>query len=174
MTKYCQNCGTQLRDFNVRFCSNCGSQLAGPTTQENVSLATSEVNVVKNKLSPSESNRMPRIIIGIVLILLIGGITAAFLITNSIKFQLVGTWSNDYLSGSIGGSPVPTAETWEFFSDNTFRMSWFTRSGKGKYTILDDGSIKIEFQGSNTVTGRLENKKLIINYGKEQTVLYKF
>lgn len=53
-------------------------------------------------------------------------------------------------------------------------MSKFTRSGECKYTVLDDGSIKIEFQGGGTVTGRLDNGKLILNPGKEQTVLYKF
>jgi len=92
----------------------------------------------------------------------------------STKSQLVGTWSNDTVSKSMGGSPVPTAETWEFRSDDTCRMSWFTRSGECKYTVLDDGSIKIEFQGGGIVTGKLENGKLILNPGKEQTVLYKF
>ena len=93
----------------------------------------------------------------------------------STKSQLVGTWSDDALSKSIpGGSPISMAQTWEFFSDNTCRMSKFTRSGECKYRVLDDGSIKIEFQGGATVTGKLENKKLILNPGKEQTVLYKF
>jgi len=173
-TKYCQNCGTQLQDFNVRFCSTCGSQLAPPTPQENISPATSEVNVVKTKLSPSGSNRMPRIIIATVLVLLIGGLTAVFLITHSIKFQLVGTWSNDVLSGSLGGAPNAWAETWEFRSDSTFQTSEGLRRGKGTYTILDDGSIKLEFAGGATVTGKLDSRRLIINWGKEQSVLYKF
>ena len=52
----------------------------------------------------------------------------------STKSKLVGTWSNDTMGKSLGiqGSrPIATAETWEFFSNNTFRMSEFTRGGKG-------------------------------------------
>lgn len=93
----------------------------------------------------------------------------------STKSQLVGTWSNDALSKSIaGGQPSAWAETWVFRSDNTCRVSEGTRGGQCKYTVLDDGSIKIEIQGGATVTARLENNKLVINWGKVQSVLFKF
>jgi hypothetical protein len=50
MTTYCQSCGTQLQDANIRFCSSCGSQVALPNPQGNVSHATSDVSEVKAKL----------------------------------------------------------------------------------------------------------------------------
>jgi hypothetical protein len=100
---------------------------------------------------------------------------AACFVGCSTKSQLVGTWSNDALSKSIsGGQPIASAETWVFRSDNTCRVTWFTREGQCKYTVLDDGSIKIEIQGGATVTGKLENSELRINWGKVQSVLYKF
>jgi hypothetical protein len=91
----------------------------------------------------------------------------------STKSQLVGTWSHDLVSKAFGQSAVSGAETWEFRSDNTFRMSEGLRGGKGKYTVLDDDSIKIEFEDGATVTGKLDNKRLMINWGKAQSELYK-
>ena len=99
----------------------------------------------------------------------------------STKSQLVGTWAESSLGeswGIEGASPYdnPWAKIWEFRSDNTFKMGDIggMYSGQGKYTVLDNGSIKIEFQGGRTITGNIENKKLIINWGNEQTVLKKY
>jgi len=51
-TTYCQNCGTQLQDANIRFCSSCGSQVVRPTPQGNISYGASNESVVKAKLKP--------------------------------------------------------------------------------------------------------------------------
>ena len=85
----------------------------------------------------------------------------------STKPQLVGTWAK-------GKVEWDTGETWQFRPDKTFLMRGLTSSRQGKYTVLDNGSIKIEFQGGSTATGKLENGNLIINPGKEQIVLRQY
>lgn len=87
----------------------------------------------------------------------------------STKSRLVGSWSTD-----PPGSPFsPWTEAWSFRSDNTCSVGRGTRDGTCKYTVLDDGSIKIEIEGGATVTAKLENNKLMINWGERQSVLYK-
>ena len=90
----------------------------------------------------------------------------------STKSQLVGRWSDG--GGMLFDPSNPWAEKWEFRSNDTCNMSKGMNSGQCKYTVLDNGTIKIEFQGGGTVTGKLENKNLIINRREEQTVLHKW
>ncbi len=47
-TKYCQNCGNQLLDVDIKFCSSCGSKIVIPNPQVNE--APSSVAVTKPKL----------------------------------------------------------------------------------------------------------------------------
>lgn len=163
-TMHCQNCGAPLMPGD-RFCVNCSAATAANSSVGNVPYP-----------SARKSNRMP--ITVLVVLLIAGGIIAAFLLTNSLKSQLVGTWSTDTMGKSLGiqGSrPIPTAETWKFFSDNTGRMEHFTSSGSFKYTILDDGRIKIEFQGGQKAEGKLDRGDLILAaFGEKPVVLYKW
>lgn len=120
---------------------------------------------------------MRTVTVGVISATLLAGLL--FFSSCSTKSQLVGTWSKSSFGQDIGiqgASPYdnPWVETWTFRSDNTFRMSEGTRGGQGKYTVLDNGSIQIEFQGGTTVPAKLENNKLIINWGNEQSVLKKY
>ena len=102
-------------------------------------------------------------------------VVAACFVGCSTKSQLVGTWSNDYLSKSIpGGQPTAWAETWVFRSNNTCSMSEGTRGGECKYTVLDDGTITIDFPRGKVTARFDQNKNLIINWGETQTRLYKW
>lgn len=91
--------------------------------------------------------------------------------------QLVGTWvDSSWVALVREASPDDTEwiEVWKFRSDNTFEMQG-SGEGEGTYTVLDNGSIKIKFQNDGrTIIGKLENKKLIINWGKKQSVLKKY
>lgn len=101
-------------------------------------------------------------------------VVAACFVCCSTKSKLVGRWSHDLVSRSMGQRAVSGAETREFFSDNTGRMEHFTSSGNFKYTILDDGRVKFEFQGGQKAEGRLDGGNLILAaFGETPVVLYK-
>jgi hypothetical protein len=92
----------------------------------------------------------------------------------STKSQLVGKWRH----GGFGPEITAMDERWVFRSDDTCEWGWFTREGQCKYTVLDDGSIKIDIQGGDSVTGKIENGNLIINWSivhweKQQTSFHK-
>lgn len=52
-TTYCQNCGSQLQDANIRFCPNCGSSITKSNSQEIINKANElppDIILIKAKL----------------------------------------------------------------------------------------------------------------------------
>ena len=94
----------------------------------------------------------------------------------STQSQLLGKWTEHTLV-NLGDFPEEMQAAFvqmEFFENNICRkkLQGFKQC---KYTILDNGSIKIEFQNGTSATGRLGNKQLVIDWGngQKQTVMDK-
>ncbi len=89
----------------------------------------------------------------------------------STQSQLVGTWSDRSRVSAEWGS------AWgyrlAFSSDKTCHVEEGSNQDTCKYTVLDDGSIKIDFQHSGMVIAKLEAGKLVLKY-KKPLVLQKW
>ena len=98
---------------------------------------------------------MKQKIVALLLMVLLAGIYAG---CSSRISQLTGKWSGT--AEKDGESMVVTAE---FFSDNTLNMNMIPLPAK--WTILNDGRIKVDFaNGLPTILGTLNNHSLILDF----------
>ena len=75
--------------------------------------------------------------------------------------QLTGKWSG-VIPENNGESSAVTAE---FFSDNTLNLTMGGVPLSSKWTILDDGRIKVDLiNGGPTILGTLQNHSLILDF----------
>ena len=63
--------------------------------------------------------------------------------------------------------------TMNFFEDNTCNLGQEFSRYSCKYTVLDDGRVKIDVKGGDIRIGKLEGGKLVIESGGKSIVLYK-
>jgi hypothetical protein len=92
----------------------------------------------------------------------------------STKFQLVGHWVDGKRNlGTLLGDNTFNY-TGNFFKDNTCNLGEGFNRYSCKYSVLDDGRIKIDTGGGDIIIGKLEAGKLVLEKGgKVMVVLYK-
>lgn len=92
-----------------------------------------------------------------------------------VEKSLVGTWSDVVPNGRIHLSENDWWLRWKFFADKTCHMQNGLSGGDCKYGILDDGRVKIEFQGGSIVMATLDIGKLVlVENGGKPKVLYRW
>jgi len=116
MSKFCNNCGSQLEDQST-FCPNCGTACAASEEAKGGNVVDKVTDMGKDYVKKAKSNKM-LIIIPIVAVLLIVGIILAISLIPSYKDPIESTMKIYYAKGtkSMIKNQLPK-EVWEYVKD---------------------------------------------------------